>query len=129
MTLDESYVEDCEATNGAGGGIFTQSNGTLTLTDCAIEDNVSSIDAGGIGCSECDLEIVDCCFEGNECTDGRGGGLATFESDRSIEDTEFVSNVADDGGGAIWDVDGGSTVTRTNVTHISNSLPQISTVP
>jgi len=108
-------VNDCEfahnsAADGSGGGQFFLDSSTVGLDRIAYNRNSSTDHGGGLYCwYGSSLRVDDCIFAGNRATgtDGSGGGLHFGEVDNGsvelvINNTQFLSNYANFGGGLYW---------------------------
>jgi hypothetical protein len=91
-----------------GGGIFSNSNGSLSLVNCLVSGNTASTtgigtaEGGGIG-SFGSLSLVNCIVSGNTATGSgiaRGGGIGSFGPVLSVSGCTFTGNQAtSDSGG------------------------------
>ena len=87
------------STNGIGGAL--RSSGSATISNTQFLSNTAQGDGGGaflLG----EITLSNVLFQGNQCTAGTcdGGGLFSF-SNTSIQETQFVDNVAQDDGGGV----------------------------
>jgi len=77
-------------------------NCNVTYEDCTFEDNTSNTSAGAVMCGFlANVSFLDCEFEGNEA---RWGGAIYVQSDStevSIDGCSFVENIAENFGGGI----------------------------
>jgi fibronectin-binding autotransporter adhesin len=85
---------------GGGGGIFSESN--LTLTACDIVNNVSvgSSPGGGVTISGAVGTFISCTFRGN-LTSAQGGGVFLAGAIGTFTGCTFSGNTATDRGGAV----------------------------
>ncbi|MEW6535628.1 MAG: right-handed parallel beta-helix repeat-containing protein [Candidatus Auribacterota bacterium] len=86
-----------------GGGVYI-SEGSPTFIDCTFEGNIAKLNGGGVYCRTSYPEFTRCHFNNNTlaATGSSGGGLyANYNSVVSITDSQFVSNLAGDTGGAL----------------------------
>ena len=82
-----------------GAGIYN--NGTMTLTDCAVYDN-SGNDGGGIyNDTQKTLTMDKVSLEGNTSVNHGGGGLVNY-GHAYLTDCEVAKNTAKGDGGGIW---------------------------
>ncbi|HBJ34363.1 MAG TPA: hypothetical protein DDZ51_06285 [Planctomycetaceae bacterium] len=131
LTITDSTIARNNATNnfGGGGGIGFAQDDTLgslprvrlTVTDSVIRDNISAVDAGGIGVADADASIRRTTVASN-IAGGRGGGIGIIGSNNSpsltIEDSTIARNTAGADGGGIAAVNAGL---QTNNVTISNN--------
>jgi hypothetical protein len=93
--------------NGFGGnrrgGVFVAEGSTLNMANCRVigaQDDYGS----GVRALNSSLLLSQCEFQGNGATGygfyGVGGGLYAAASNGTVSDSQFLSNVAVDGGGA-----------------------------
>ena len=83
-----------ENNHSLGGGVFFQSNGALTVSDCTFTGNVAT--------------------EGN--TESRGGGMFVGGGTVKVSHCIFTSNHADKNGGGMWVESSDVTVTNCRFT-------------
>ncbi|MFB2974565.1 DUF4347 domain-containing protein [Aerosakkonema sp. BLCC-F183] len=89
----------------AGGGILGAPYSTLTVENCAINNNVSSYGGGGIFAAYRSMTtVINSKFDGNDGTAGyheRSGGAISVksESDLIVKDSLFTNNKGVNGGG------------------------------
>ncbi len=131
-------VNDCIiGGNGAwyGGGLYN--SGILTVNGCRIVGNSGSYGGGIYNYVSGTLKVEDSVIEGNDTPVGIsfgggspteclncGGGIYNLGAFTAVNST-FVSNVSDDGGGAIYNVSG--TMTIVNGTITDNSVRNATT--
>jgi len=114
LRLTKGYV------NGNGGAIYN--NGTLTMADCVIEDNIAqqtnlySGHAGGIYNNGA-LSLRNCTFERNVSI--YNGGAVYNTGTFTATDCTFVGNWADNTGGGILGLSG--TISLTNCIIAGNT--------
>ncbi len=105
-----------------GGGIFSQSN--LTLTACSIVNNVSvgsGSPGGGVAMGGGVGTFVGCTFSGNT-SPLRGGAVALNNASGAFTNCTISGNTADFGGGlALFNTAGERTLAVTNCTVVNNS--------
>lgn len=88
-------VYDCVIEDNASNGILAFGN--TCLQNCAIVDNVSSDDGGGLESFDTTV-IQNCLFDNNSAADD-GGGLITFELTYMTNCIVLNNSSGDDGGG------------------------------
>ena len=121
-----------------GGGIFTESESTLTIVDSTISDNTAGVNAGGIW-ARTGLELTNSTVANNTATEGGGiytrgpttirgstvsGNSATTAAGVYVKDTVTVvnstvsGNTAANSGGGFYTQTGGTLVlTNTTITN------------
>lgn len=114
FALNSLYLEEVKLhANQAyvmGGGIYLQGNSLLSIhSEILVENNQAVFGGGGIAISQSPLwDVLSPNFSHMEITGnqaGRGSGLFLFaltDSDRSLQNVTFVSNVAQFGGTVYW---------------------------
>ncbi|MDR2243841.1 MAG: IPTL-CTERM sorting domain-containing protein [Burkholderiales bacterium] len=80
-----------------GGGIYINTNSTLTLTDCTVSDNTATNNGGGI-LNEGTLTLNSSTVSGNTAT-GQGGGIANGQNTLTVSGSTVSGNRANYGGG------------------------------
>ncbi len=117
---------------GGGGGVWSDHEGALTLTDVDVTDNVAGADGGGVGVvSKASLTVNGGSFSGNRAH-GEGGAAATATARAvRITGTTFTGNEAGvpvagepgGGGGGALSMGGDGTVEIVDSTFTGNSAP------
>jgi len=105
-----------------GGGIHMYHHGLLNIDSSDISDNSASNTGGGINAEHgAELVISNSTISGN--TSARhGGGIFILRTPLTVEDSEFISNHADEFGGGMGYVnDSSESVLITGSTFSSNS--------
>ncbi len=99
VTLSDLTVQNGKAT-GAGAGI--RSTSELILTNVNLLSNTSTLDGGAVFAGST-VQLTNNRFQNNQCTSltCRGGGLFVALT-LNVSDTNFISNTAQDNGGAIY---------------------------
>ena len=99
LTITDGGIRNNTSTNGIGGGL--RSLGTTVISGTQILGNASQGDGGGIYALSV-LDLTNALFQDNYCTATScdGGGLFSF-SHTSIQDSQFVSNTAQDQAGGV----------------------------
>lgn len=131
-TLDGFVVRDGYAAGGVlpfgygyGAGIFVQ-NGSLTLANCQVLDNLAIYSGAGAFITNGTVAISACEFRGNEAWHSHGGGLVSEQgSATTVADALFVENrsvgcSSNLSGGAIYN-DFTSTLEVSRSTFVSNA--------
>ena len=102
------------ATTGVGGGVLSYQNSSMSLTNCAIMNNTSQHEGGGIGCLNGSVTVTNCVIARNTVGSpyfGGGLGCAFPGSSMTIINCTIWGNEAPSGGGvACWQ--GSATVTN-----------------
>jgi CSLREA domain-containing protein len=106
LSVDDSILSQ-NAANGTGGsgGHLLSVDGTVTVGTTTFEQGVAPRAGGAIEVIEGVLNVVGSRFEGNVTGEGPGNGGAihvTGAVRSRIEDSGFLSNVAANEGGALW---------------------------
>ena len=88
---------------GQGGGIYTDTNSTLTLRRCMVSGNSASQSGGGIYCdTNSAITLNECTLSGNFATE-RGGGIYSYQGSVMIGNSTFSGNSAsNNAGGGIY---------------------------
>jgi hypothetical protein len=131
VRVQDLTIQNADNTmNGVGGGIDNAQDGTVTVANATLTDNIAVIGAGiensYNGPSESTLAVTDSTFTGN--TSVMFGGAIDNGDDgagtATITDSTFSANQVTDGdGGAVdnGDSDGAGSVTVTGSTFTDNS--------
>ena len=99
-----------------GGGIFVESNGSLTLNQVVIRDNVVTNQGGGIY-SRGALNGVGVTLSNNTAFD-RGGGLFNRDGNITLSQTTISNNMASSSqGGGIYSRDAPLTLSQVNISN------------
>ena len=97
--LDSRFVANTGESGTRGGGILAR-DVDLRLDAVRFEDNLARGYGGGLAMESGQLTVFDSAFIDNEGSDG-GGALFIAEGvDGFLQETDFATNVADQGGGA-----------------------------
>ena len=109
-------------TSGNGGGLYND-GGNVTLTDCTVSDNSSTINVtdsggGGIFSAGGSTILTNCTISGNSAADS-GGGLFSVGGTTTLTDCTLSGNSAVRAGGGRFNLFG--TATLTDCTVSSNS--------
>lgn len=96
VTIEGFSIRGGNNAGGSGGGIWCR-NAAVILLNNAISNN-SARNGGGLGASECNLEM-----QGNRMFDNqavrRGGGAFIVTCEGTVEENEIYNNKAQEGGG------------------------------
>jgi nitrous oxidase accessory protein NosD len=98
----------------AGGGIFIEQAGSLTLTDCTVSGNSALADGGGIAKQNGALTLNNSAVTGNEARD-RGAGIFHSDGATNLNDSVVSGNEAGERGGGIFFVKGAMTLNDSSV--------------
>jgi len=106
LTLDDCTFVANSAEN-RGGGIYVFL-GTLVLEGCAFKVNTAESSGGTLYYEHTNLFAGRCVFLGNSATGamGRGGAIANYASNTTLESCLFAGNAATVAGGGIWNLNG-----------------------
>ena len=98
LTLTDSLFQNNHSTNGIAGGL--RSSGTTNISGTNFVGNSSQGDGGAAFLLGQIIVISDGLFQENHCHSGScdGGGLFSF-SHTTLNNTQFLSNTAQDAGG------------------------------
>jgi CSLREA domain-containing protein len=109
-----------ESFEGNGGAILHEADGTLSLTDCWISENVTAgaFGAGGAIYTIAECSLRNCVVQSNRTlgTDAVGGAIATIAGTLKIEDSIFIGNYTSNSaacGGAVYVGTGTATIQQT----------------
>jgi CSLREA domain-containing protein len=117
---------------GGGGGIWSDHEGALTLTDVDVTDNFAEADGGGIGAvSKSRLTVNGGTFSGNQAHGSGGAASTATERAVRITGTTFNGNEAGvptelgagEGGGGALTMGGDGVVEIVDSTFSENSAP------
>ncbi|MBN2005513.1 MAG: DUF11 domain-containing protein [Anaerolineae bacterium] len=99
LTLSHLSVVSGTASNGLGGGIYSE--GDLTLQDCVLSDNFASNAGGGVYNDGGVLIVQSSTFSNNHA--GQGGGISNQNGGTvTITHSTFIANNASAHGAAIF---------------------------
>ncbi len=99
VTMSGLTIQRGNVTGPGANGAAIRSNGDLTLSHVQVLSNTASSTGGGIYVTG-DLAIDNSQFQNNHSTGGSGGGLRAC-CVTTISSTQFISNTAQDDGGAV----------------------------
>ncbi|WP_461205606.1 hypothetical protein [Clostridium sp. DL1XJH146] len=124
-------IKNCTITNnssGKGAGVYIMGTGDLddlpTFINTTISNNVAVGRGGGVSIDMMSQAIfIDCIFDGNECTDGKGGAIYNdFGGSPLLENCLFINNYAQSG--AALGNDGVSNPVISNTTFYNNTASE-----
>jgi Ca2+-binding RTX toxin-like protein len=103
LTIADGRVTGSDAETGAGGGILTGSDSSLTVEQCKFLNNVAGFGGGIYNGFRSQLTVLDSQFEGNDgslANAERGGGAIATKSAGllTIRGSRFVNNRGTNGG-------------------------------
>ena len=98
MTIKNSSLINNQA-SVYGGGVFIEQCSDILIENCVIEDNTSA-DGGGIYIDNCQssIKLNDLLVINNSST-SHGGGLAAYNLNLEISNSQFSNNLSSTGGG------------------------------
>jgi predicted outer membrane repeat protein len=119
LNLNNCVVKDCKA---LGGGVFSNDQGNINVTDCEFTGNISGNgNNGGVYTSyQGSFNALRCTFANNSCTN-IGGAICNFYSQMTINNCTFFGNTATNMGGAIFYSQWVGSLSVTNSTFSGNS--------
>lgn len=101
LTVTSSIVTS-NSTNYNGGGIAANYDGTTTVTDSTISDNLATYyggkQGGGIYSYDSTMTVIDSTLSGNSAS-GSGGGIYHRYGTVTVTNSTLNGNSAEDGGG------------------------------
>ncbi len=107
----------CVIRGNDASGIYCRPGAGPRVSDCRIEDNVTTGDGGGVCLArECSPLIERCVIRGNNAA--AGGGIYCYQGWPDIRDSEITGSYAQTGGGLWWQDSG---VSLANCTVAGNS--------
>ena len=110
MNTMTSTISDCDfignSCDNNGAAIYEDnSNSKLILNNCGFDSNTALSGNGGAIYLSCSAEFTGCTFKSND-TKMQGDGGAVIIDNRNAEivftDCDFISNIADNNGGAVY---------------------------
>ena len=132
LTISDCIISNNEtpnsgATNPAGGGLFSSSDGTITITNTSFDNN-SSRGGGGMvirGTSNSNIYTIDNCSFSNNSANQDGGAIHVISGDLTIKNTTINGNTAGSDCGGLCDTnisgDLGNKVNLINCTVVDNT--------
>ncbi len=124
-------IKNCIITNNAGGkgaGVYIMGTGDLdevpTFINTIISNNTASSRGGGVSIDmRSEAIFIDCIFDSNECTTGKGGAIYNdYGGNPLIENCLFINNYAESG--AALGNDGVSNPVISNTTFFNNTASE-----
>ncbi len=104
-TIRRSTIRDNVAVSSGGGGIVTNSGGSVTIEDSTLSDNHANVWGGGINTSGGMVTILNSTLSGNTANIN-GGGFSNEGATINVVNSTITDNIADadmddsgDGGG------------------------------
>ncbi len=122
MELLNNAAKDCGFLCGLGGGIYSGTGTSLTITDSFLNNNQALDGGGGVEFDSLaggQLIVANSAFYNNNGSLGFGGGLEAVSGTASVYNSTFNSNSASEGGGIA--VDGGANALLGNNTISGNT--------
>jgi len=109
-TISGNHAVDGPGNNGNGGGIYSDPNGTLTITNCTVRNNDADQYGGGVFASST-LTITGSTIGGAAAGDANtaglnGGGVYEGGGALTITDSTIRNNTAGGGAGGVYDMAG-----------------------
>ena len=121
LTIANGNADGDASSTGAGGAIYVDHQGTLTVTNCAFSGNSADSGSGGaIYDYMGTVTVTNSTFSGNSSNDGGSGGGIFNAGTLTVTNSTFSGNSADTQGGGIA-AGINHTVTVTNSTFSGNS--------
>jgi predicted outer membrane repeat protein len=97
------FLGNFAATGGGIGNLSETTPSELRLRDCHFSGNQCNVDGGAVRVdSWVELEAVRCTFLSNESLFGAAGAIYSLETPTRLVSCEFLGNVADTVGGAVY---------------------------
>ena len=120
LTMTDCIIQNNIATSN-GGGFFNNTNANSEITGCTFSNNTATNHGGGMYHSGSSSKITNCTFSGNETTTYTGGGICNANEDSipEISNCTFSNNTAITNGGGIANL-ANSSPTITNCTFSEN---------
>ena len=112
-----SFIKNCKISNNTsliGGGIYCE-NGTISITGCTVNDNLTENRYGGICSRHSNTAIKDCTVTGN-FSDMEGSGIYCKGDSISIENCNVAGNSSYLEGGGIYCQGDSISIENCNVT-------------
>jgi len=104
-------------TGDDGGGIYNDTDSSLTLINCIFDDN-SAFNGGGMYNNQCSADITNCTFERNS-SGNAGGGIYNISSSPTITNCRFFSNDGASYGGGMYNSGSDPVLTSCDFTYNS----------
>ncbi len=121
VTIRDSVISNNVAGDG-GGGLYSDGDAALSLNliNVEITGNTAS-DGGGLYLSDTDTSISDSTINGNIAYDGDGGGITSKRGSLTISNSSISGIDACDEGGGLWIDDSYTSSTISNTTISGNT--------
>ena len=98
IAINNSVITNCTAPDG--GGIYSETSGTMTVSNCIVSGNRATNTAGGgIFCYYGNLNVLGCTMSGNSAL--WGGAIESVFANQTVVGSTLTGNSAV-GGGAIY---------------------------
>lgn len=106
FTMTGGRIYSCQTIDSTdscqGGAIYVDDDGTLTLSDCMIDDCYSEDSGGAIYAENAEIYLSNVTFSGNTCRD-YGGAICLWDDTLlHARNCLFTGNEAEDDGGAVY---------------------------
>ncbi len=115
VTIRDSVISNNVAGDG-GGGLYSDGDAALSLNliDVEITGNTAS-DGGGLYLSDTDTSISDSTLNGNTAYTGDAGGITSYGGSLTISNSSISGNTAGDDGGGLWLSGGPFTIVNSTI--------------
>ena len=97
LILTNCIFRDNSAENVSGGGMYTKDANDLILTYCMFISNLSKRDGGGMFNSRINPNLINCVYSGNTAMEDGGGIMNSAEANVMITNCTFYHNRAEQG--------------------------------
>lgn len=114
LTITNCTIADNTASQNAGG-IYVQSNGSLTMTNTVLSNNYASA-GGGIYQLNSTSTITDCTFTENMAA-RYGGGFYQYSGESTLTNVSLSNNIAVEYGGGVYLSSSSTTITDCTITN------------
>ncbi|HBU02459.1 MAG TPA: hypothetical protein DEB20_08005 [Acidimicrobiaceae bacterium] len=116
VTIRDSVISNNVASD-VGGAVYALGNGALTLalSNVEISGNSAGDNGGGLYLYQGSLTIIDSTISNNVAETGTGGGIAFEDGPFTIVSSTISGNTAGDSGGGIWIDDSLATISDSTI--------------
>lgn len=116
VTIRDSVISNNVASD-VGGAVYAVGNGALTLalSNVEISGNSAGDNGGGLYLYQGSLTIIDSTISNNVAETGTGGGIAFEDGPFTIVSSTISGNTAGDSGGGIWIDDSLATISDSTI--------------
>jgi len=129
LTLNDSTISrgvlppSASTGDASGGGILSENNSTLRISNSTIRDNSARLSGGGIFSSESTTIVDRSTIRHNLAAGGTSGGIGVEGGTLAVSNSTISGNVGDHGGGIAVGLDNTTPVTTLTVSNstISNN--------